>query len=248
MSGNEFTEEQLNEVAEELFEEAEKALTAALTATPEPVTDLSPEAKSEIESEAAKSLAKAAQDPIVPKQMTRQVWKQLMRIHFTVRRGKAQPCEHKLSSINVPNEKGENSIFITSDPRKNCDSCWFTYFNTNGQMTQIADECFREAGRDVLERSRGKRFVKYFLRFMSTIARFQREAAEREAANGVKVEGTTDECRNRGDSAPDSSIGGVAGEARNIGGISESSDPCVSSESPLNEGSAEGFGTGIGTV
>jgi hypothetical protein len=181
----------------------------------------------------------------MPEQLTKTQIKQLLRVHFTVRRGKAQPCGHKLSSINIPNEKGEATVFITSDPRKNCDSCWFTYFNTNGQMTQIADECFREAGRDVLERSRGKRFVKYFLRFMSTIARFQREAAERAEANGVKTEGTSGD---GGSSTTDTSIGGVAGEARNIGGISEGSDPSISSENPTEGGSVEGLGTGLGTV
>ena len=250
--GIELTEEQLNTMSEELFErmavtlEEQKAELGpkpepVLSATvPEagPVTQLTPEAQAEV----AGDLARAQQDPIVPKQMTRQVWKQMMRMHFTVRRGRAQPCGHKLSSINVPNEKGENTIFITSDPRKNCDSCWFTYFNTNGQMTNIADECFREAGRDVLERSRGKRFVKYFLRFMSTIARFQREAAEKAAANGVEAN-STEGGSGGGDSTTDSSIGGVAGEAQDIGGIS--SDPSVATESPVDEGSTEGLGTDL---
>ncbi len=161
MNGNQFTEEELNAVAEELFESATvmpEEPEQEPEQKPEPVSQLSPVGQEEV----ADALTKASQDPIVPKHMTRQVWKQMMRIHFTVRRGVAPGCGHKLSSINVPNEKGENTVFITSDPRKNCDSCWFTYFNTNGQMTNIADECFREAGRDVLERSRGKRFVKYF--------------------------------------------------------------------------------------
>ena len=253
--GIELTEEQLNTMSEELFErmavtlEEQKAELGpkpepVLSATvPEagPVTQLTPEAQAEV----AGDLARAQQDPIVPKQMTRQVWKQMMRMHFTVRRGRAQPCGHKLSSINVPNEKGENTIFITSDPRKNCDSCWFTYFNTNGQMTNIADECFREAGRDVLERSRGKRFVKYFLRFMSTLARFQREAAEKVATNGVETNSTegNEDGVGEGSPATDSSIGGVAGEAENIGGIS--SDPSVPTESPLNGSPIEGLGTGI---
>ena len=224
----ELNEDELNAVVEELFEHQ---------AEPFGVREA-----------AIGPIAKGQHDPIVPKQMTHQVWKQMMRIHFTIRRGTAPGCGHKLSSINVPNEKGENTIFITSDPRKNCDSCWFTYFNTNGQMTNIADECFREAGRDVLERSRGKRFVKYFLRFMSTIARFQREAAEKAAANGIEANGTEgtvvpDGTSGGGDSTTDSSIGGVAGEAQDIGGIS--SDPSIPTESPVDEGSTEGLGTGL---
>ena len=250
MSGNNFTEDELNAVAEELFErvsiatEQEPATGTTVNVPESPVTQLSPVGQEEV----ASALSKAEHDPIVPKQMTRQVWKQMMRIHFTIRRGTAPGCGHKLSSINVPNEKGENTIFITSDPRKNCDSCWFTYFNTNGQMTNIADECFREAGRDVLERSRGKRFVKYFLRFMSTIARFQREAAEKAAANGVEANGTqgNEDGVGGGSPATDSSIGGVVGEAQDIGGIS--SDPSVATESPVDEGSTEGLGTGLGSM
>ena len=241
---NQFSEEELNAVAEELFEngnvatEQEPATGTTVNVPEGPTTQLSPVGQEEV----AAALSKAEHDPIVPKQMTRQVWKQMMRMHFTVRRGTAPGCGHKLSSINVPNEKGENTLFITLDPRKNCDSCWFTYFNTNGQMTNIADECFREAGRDVLERSRGKRFVKYFLRFMSTIARFQREAAEKAAANGVEINSTEDGSGG-GSPATDSSIGGVAGEAQDIGGIS--SDPSVPTESPVDEGSTEGLGTGL---
>lgn len=254
----EFSEEQLNAVAEELFErmavtmEAEKALMdqpvpPALSKEAEPVTELTPEAKEEIQAEAAKSLATAEHDPIVPKQMTRQVWKQMMRIHFTVRRGLAQPCGHKLSTIMVPDDKGKQSVFITSDPRKNCESCWFTYFNTNGQMTQIADDCFQNAGRDVLERSRGKKFVKYFLMFMSTVARFQREAAERakENANGVETEGTGN---NGGDSATDQGVAGVAGEAEGIVNDNTKHRVGDGAEGSVDEGPIEGLGVGVGSV
>jgi hypothetical protein len=265
----EFSEEQLNAVAEELFErmavtlEEQKALMdqpvppVLSKEVPEPVTQLSEVGKEEIQAEAAKSLATAEHDPIVPKQMTRQVWKQMMRIHFTVRRGLAQPCGHKLSTIMVPDDKGKQSVFITSDPRKNCESCWFTYFNTNGQMTQIADDCFQNAGRDVLERSRGKRFVKYFLMFMSTVARFQREAAARaiaekeaQSVEESKTDSTTSRSSSAagggGDYTTNQSIGGVAGEAQAIGGLC--GDPSVTAEGPFNEGPIEGLGVGVGSV
>jgi hypothetical protein len=266
----EFTEEQLNAVAEELFErmavtmEAEKALMdqpvppALSKEVPEPVTQLSDVGKEEIQAEAAKALAKSEHDPIVPKQMTRQVWKQMMRIHFTVRRGLAQPCGHKLSTIMVPDDKGKQSVFITSDPRKNCESCWFTYFNTNGQMTQIADDCFQNAGRDVLERSRGKKFVKYFLMFMSTMARFQREAAERatrtfkkENADGVETEsadtGAGGSVGGR-DFTTDQGVTGVAGEAEGIVNDNTGDRVGDGSEGSVDEGPIEGLGVGVGSV
>ena len=50
----------------------------------------------------------------------------------------------------------------------------------------------------------------------------------------------------RGSSTTDSSIGGVAGEAQDIGGIS--SDPSVATESPVDEGSTEGLGTGLSSL
>ena len=124
------SEDQMNEMAEELFEHTNEAgkesdgaspdVPVLSTAVPETGTGspLSPVGQEEVAGE----IAKGQHDPIVPPQMTRQVWKQMMRMHFTIRRGTAPGCGHKLSSINVPTEKGETTIFITSDPRKNCDS------------------------------------------------------------------------------------------------------------------------------
>jgi hypothetical protein len=83
---------------------------------------------------------------------------------------------------------------------------------------------------------------------MSTIARFQREAAEKAAANGVEANGTegNEELGGGGSPATDSSIGGVAGEAQDIGGIT--SDPSIPTESPVDEGSTEGLGTGLSSL
>lgn len=203
---------------------------------------LSEVGQEEVKAEIAASLSKGENDPVVPPKMTRKVWKQMMRMHFTVRRATVKTCGHKIN--------------IESDPRNNCPECWFAYFNNNGQMTKIADECFTEAGRDVLERSRGKKFVKYFLMFMSTIARFQREAAARaiaeKEAKSVEESETNGTSGDAGDDrggspVTDTSIGGIAGEAENIGGVSsEASVNDFVPENPINEGSAEGLGSSIG--
>jgi len=200
----------------------------------EPVTVLSPEAKADLQSDAAASLSKAKNDPIVPPHMTRKVWKEMMRIHFTVRRPTVKGCGHKIN--------------IEADPRNNCPECWFAYFQNNGKMTQIADECFNEAGRDVLERSRGKKFTRYFLRFMSTIARFQREAAlaEKEKQSGKEISADRASGEPGREPETNTSIGGLAGEAESIGGLSP--DPSVNdfvSENPVDDGSIEGLGTGL---
>jgi hypothetical protein len=95
------------------------------------------------------------------KPLTQTEFKKLLRMYFTVRHGSVKGCGHKLD--------------VNNDPRNHCEYCWFAYFNTNGQMAQTADECFTNEGEDVLVRIRGKKFVKYFKRFMSTLARFKRE-------------------------------------------------------------------------
>lgn len=197
-----------------------------------------PEMQDGVRAEAVAALSKAENDPIVPPKMTRKVWKEMMRIHFTVRRPIVKSCGHKIN--------------ITSDPRSNCPDCWFAYFQNNGQMTQIADECFTQAGRDVLTQSRGKKFVKYFLMFMSTMARFQREAAAAEAEKAKTNEENVDSGRSdadrSGDVEPaiDTSIGGLTGEAQTIGGIAAEGDSNdYVTEDPINEGPTEGLGTGI---
>jgi len=159
----ELTEDELNAVAEELFEHQAEPVTILSTPVPETSTSqLSPVGQEEVAGE----IAKGQHDPIVPKQMTRQVWKQMMRAEFTVRRPTVKLCGHKIN--------------LEADPRTNCESCWFAYFNNNKTMTEIADDCFQNAGRDILERSRGKKFTRQFMRFMSTVNRLVEEAKQKE--------------------------------------------------------------------
>lgn len=182
--------------------------------------------------------AAAVADPIVPKQMTQKAFKAMMRAEFTVRRPVVKSCGHKLD--------------IHFDPHNNCPDCWFAYFNNNKSMTEIADECWTQAGRDVLTRARGKKFVRNFLMFMSTIARFHREAAAAEAekakTNGEQETNPVSPSSD-GDSATHTSIGGVAGDTQSVGGVQ--SDPHVNdyvSENPLDGETTEGFGASLSAV
>lgn len=102
-----------------------------------------------------------------PSKWTPRKWKEAMRLYFTVRHPKVRGCGHKLD--------------LSRDPRTACSSCWFSYFRENGNTVQTADECFVKEGRATLERIRGERFVKFFVRFMATIARFQQEEREKNA-------------------------------------------------------------------
>lgn len=135
-------------------------------------------------------LAQKAENAInPPKQLTKKEIKALFRAYFTVRRDRVKSCGHKFD--------------MARDPRTGCEDCWFAYFGNNGPMTQTADECFQKEGRQTLERIRGKRFVKKFLKFMSTLARFQAEA---KAAAALAAEKENNEQANGG---TDRSIGGV---------------------------------------
>ena len=192
-----------------------------------------PEMQDGVRAEAVAALSKAENDPIVPPKMTRKVWKEMMRIHFTVRRPIVKSCGHKIN--------------ITSDPRNNCPDCWFAYFSNNKPMTEIADDCFRNAGRDILERSRGKKFTRMFLRFMATVVRFQKESEEKKT-NEENVDSGRSDANRSGDVEPTTStdIGGLAGEAQTIGGIAAEGDSNdYVAEDPINEGPTEGLGTGI---
>ena len=93
-------------------------------------------------------------------------WHKLNRLYVTRRLPMIQECGHKFDS--------------SREPKNNCEWCWFTYFNSNGEMVKAADQCFQEAGKDVLERIKGKRFVKMFVRFMATVAKFVAEQKAKE--------------------------------------------------------------------
>lgn len=102
------------------------------------------------------------------KQLTREEYKKAMRALFTERRDVVQSCGHKFDKYHEPNHR-------------NCLACWFAYFQVNGQITQISEECFHKEGKEVLIKLKGEKFVKFFLIFMSMIAQIQ----EKNEGNGV---------------------------------------------------------------
>ena len=139
-------------------------------------------------------LAQQAENAInPPKKLTQKEIKALFRAYFTVRRDRVKSCGHKFD--------------MARDPRTGCEDCWFAFFGNNGPMTQTADECFQKEGRQTLERIRGKRFVKKFLKFMSTLARFQAEAKAAAALAAEKKNEESNEQTNGG--TDDRSIGGL---------------------------------------
>jgi len=89
-------------------------------------------------------------------------WKKFKRLYFTVRNPVVVYCGHKIDP--------------QREPKNNCESCWFAFFNNNAEVVKTADELFREHGPSAIEQVRGKKFMRNFLRFMGTLAKWQTEA------------------------------------------------------------------------
>lgn len=133
--------------------------------------------------------------------------RELMRLYFTVRHPKVRGCGHKLD--------------LSRDPRHGCESCWFSYFKEQGTLVQTADECFVKEGRQMLERLRGRRFVSYFVKFMSTLAHFRAAQLAEQEKN-------------------DSNRGSEAGETGAAGGFDIGGPPNIGSKVEDIEGSGRG--------
>lgn len=57
---------------------------------------------------------------------------------------------------------------------RNCEPCWFTFFNAHGELTQACDTVFKDFGPDGLTKIRGPKFAKNFIKFMSTLASWKK--------------------------------------------------------------------------
>jgi hypothetical protein len=103
----------------------------------------------------------------IPRETTLSQFKALRAKYFTVRHKRMEPCGHRLDQIN--------------EPRHNCEYCWFAFFQTHGELVQTTDRAYQEQGAAFVDKMRGIKYRKMFLRFMSTIQMFKSEI---EAAKG----------------------------------------------------------------
>lgn len=69
-------------------------------------------------------------------------------------------CGHKFVPQQEPRHKG-------------CESCWFTFFQVHGELTQAVEEVYQKQGEGFLAKLKGRAYVTNFLKFMSTVAAFQ---------------------------------------------------------------------------
>lgn len=106
-----------------------------------------------------------------PKKLTDSEYHKLMKMYFTVEHGTVKTCGHKLD-LNV-------------DPRhRNCDDCWFAYFQNNGQMTATCVELVEKHTYKALIALRGYKFAEKFFKFISYV-----EALKNDLEAGKKLEG-----------------------------------------------------------
>jgi len=90
--------------------------------------------------------------------ITRAEYKKGMLDEFTVKHPRIPACDHTLD------------VWHGSEPRhRNCESCWFAFFQIHGEMTQYVESAHAEDPRIVVA-ARGSKFLRNFRKFMSTVA------------------------------------------------------------------------------
>ena len=92
---------------------------------------------------------------------------------FTVRHILLEDCQHKMDMQN--------------QPKTGCENCWYQWLNHHGTLVQTAHEFYQQFGKERLVAMRGAKFVKMFLRFMSTVAHMIEEQKKQEAANADRT-------------------------------------------------------------
>lgn len=106
------------------------------------------------------------------KELTKTEYKDAMRKEFTLRRPRPT-CGHRFAPGAEPQHR-------------NCEACWFAFFQTHGELTQACDEVFANYGEAGLRQLRGPKFTKNYLKFMATLAHLKQMM---EAQNGERISG-----------------------------------------------------------
>src|SRR5208337_684524 len=97
-----------------------------------------------------------------PPVVTERLLRSLRGKYFTVKHVLLTDCGHKLDMVNEPRHR-------------NCENCWWNFFNTHPQLVEVANQFFRTQGKKPMIGMRGERFVKMFLRYMSTVIHFMKQ-------------------------------------------------------------------------
>ena len=96
-----------------------------------------------------------------PKLPTPAEMRKLRKQFVTVQYGKIPSCGHSYNPEGYPRHK-------------NCDSCWFVFFQNHGELVQQCDEMFQADGGAMIEQVQGKKFLHRWRQFMATVAQWQK--------------------------------------------------------------------------
>lgn len=125
--------------------------------------------------------------------------------YFTVKHQRLENCNHRIDLI--------------TEPRTNCQNCWFQWFNIHPQLIETTDQFFRTKGKGPLVAMRGEKYFKMFVRFMATIIHLQKEQEKLNGANsGNKIDGGNagergeDSVRKTADEGGQDGSSGIGGE------------------------------------
>jgi hypothetical protein len=121
--------------------------------------------KEELE-QAANQLVVDSIDPT--KKLTPLEIRKLRKQYVTVKLPRVSPCNHRLD--------------LSRQPRnRNCQMCWFAWFQNHGEIVQQLDEMFQEHGANLIISLQGQKFYHRWRQFMATIAQWK---AYQEASGG----------------------------------------------------------------
>lgn len=87
--------------------------------------------------------------------------KKLRKQFITVQHPKVAACGHELDLSRQP-------------VHKNCDTCWFAWFQNHGEIVQQCDEMFQADGGKMIIQLQGKKFLHRWRQFMATMAQWQK--------------------------------------------------------------------------
>lgn len=94
------------------------------------------------------------------KELTEGEIKKLRKQYITVQHPKVVGCKHRLD--------------LSRQPRhRNCQTCWFAWFNNHGEIVQQLDEMHTASGDAVIVQLQGKKFYHRWRQFMATVAQWK---------------------------------------------------------------------------
>jgi hypothetical protein len=107
-----------------------------------------------------------------PPEITEKLLRKLRSRYFTVRHPLLTECGHSLDMINFP--------------KRNCENCFFQFFNTHPQLVEVTDQFFRTHGKGPLVGMRGIKYFKAFTRYMATVIHFMKEEGRLDEQGNVQ--------------------------------------------------------------